>query len=74
MTTLKKSTEYTSITLMSGKECTARIEPSEEKGVRYHYNGTVIEATLENVVSTDHCVVLGNGKEKITLTHIKALQ
>lgn len=73
MTTLKKSTEYTSITLMSGKECTARIEPSEEKGVRYHYNGTVIEATLENVISTDHCVVLGNGKEKITLTeHLNA--
>lgn len=68
MTTLKKTAKYSSVALMSGKDCEAVIEPSDVKGVRFHFDDETIEATLDNVVSTEHCVVLGNGKKKITLT------
>ena len=69
MATLKKSVTFSSVALMTGKECTATIEPSEEKGIRYHFEDGVVEGKIENVVSTDHCVVFGNRQvKKIILT------
>lgn len=74
MTTLKKSVTFSSIALMTGKDCEARIEPSEEKGIRYHFDGNMVEACIDNVISTDHCVVFGNDNvKKIMLTeHLSA--
>lgn len=69
MATIKKTVEYTSVSLMTGIDCTATVVPSDEKGIRYHYNDGCVEACLENVVATDHCVVLGNKSvKKIMLT------
>ena len=69
MATLKKSVEYSSVALMSGKDCTVKIEPSEEKGIRYHFDGGMVEGIIDNVISTDHCVVFGNKQvKKIVLT------
>lgn len=69
MATLKKSTSFTSVALMTGKDCTASIEPSEEKGIRFHFEDGVVEGCLDNVISTDHCVVFGNEQvKKIMLT------
>lgn len=69
MATLKKSVEFSSVALMTGKDCVAKIEPSDEKGIRYHFDNGVVEAKIENVISTDHCVVFGNQQvKKIMLT------
>jgi UDP-3-O-acyl-N-acetylglucosamine deacetylase len=69
MSTLKKSATFTSIALMTGKECTVQIEPSEKKGIRYHFKDGEVEGRIENVISTDHCVVFGNKEvKKIVLT------
>lgn len=69
MTTIKKQVEYSSVALMTGIDCTAKIVPSEEKGIRYHFKDGCVEACIENVVDTNHCVVLGNNSvKKIMLT------
>ncbi len=69
MATLKDKTSFSSVALMTGKDCTATLEPSDEKGVRYHFEDGVVEGKLENVISTDHCVVFGNKEvKKIVLT------
>jgi len=69
MSTIKKTVEYSSVGLMTGIDCTATVVPSEEKGIRYHYKDGCVEANLDNVVATDHCVVLGNKTvKKIMLT------
>lgn len=67
MTTLKKEIELNSVALMSGKESCAKICPSKQKGLRFHINNDVIEANVDNVIATDHCVVIGNKKNKIIL-------
>ena len=69
MATLKKTATFTSVGLMTRKDCTATLEPSDKKGIRYHFEDGVVEGTIENVVSTDHCVVFGNKEvKKIMLT------
>ena len=69
MATLKKTATFTSVGLMTGKDCTATLEPSDKKGIRYHFEDGVVEGAIENVVSTDHCVVFGNKEvKKIMLT------
>ena len=69
MGTLKKSATFSSIALMTGKDCTATLEPSEQKGIRYHFQDEVVEGNIDNVISTDHCVVFGNKQvKKIMLT------
>lgn len=52
---------------MSGIECTAKVVPSTEQGIRFHFKGHTIEACLENVVSTEHCTVIGNKDVQIIL-------
>lgn len=74
MTTILKEVEITGNGLMKNKPCTVNIFPSKTGKIRYFVNGSEpIEACVENVVSTDHCVVLGNKKSKAILTeHITA--
>ncbi len=67
MGTITKEFIVKSAALMTGIESEARVCPSEKKGIRFHFNGETIEAVVENVVSTEHCTVLGNSKIKIML-------
>lgn len=71
MKTLKSKTIMSGNGLMSNVPATFEICPSDTKGIRFHINDSIIEAKPENVVSTDHCVVLAdvqNGaKNKIAL-------
>lgn len=67
METALNETEISSVSLMSGIECTARVVPSTEKGIRFHFNGHTVEACLDNVVSTEHCTVIGNKDVQIVL-------
>lgn len=45
---------------MSNIPSTFELCPSDKKGIRFNINGSTIEANVNNVVSTDHCVVLAN--------------
>lgn len=67
METALKEIEISSVSLMSGIECTARVVPSTEKGIRFHFGSHTVEASLENVVSTEHCTVIGNKDVQIIL-------
>lgn len=67
MTTIKKETVVSSIALMTGTPCEARLVPSDLKGIRIHFGGQCVEAKVENVVSTEHCTVLGNANVQIML-------
>jgi len=67
MTTLKKETSAKSVALMTGAECEAKLVPSQEKGLRFHFGGQTVEAKVENVVSTEHCTVIGNANVQIML-------
>lgn len=62
MTTLKSKFEIKGNGLMSGIETVLEVSPREKKGIRFHINNAIIEANLHNVVSTEHCVVLGDVK------------
>jgi len=73
MITLKKETSITGNGLMKNKPCTVKFIPSKKGGIRYFLDGEEFIAEAENVVSTDHCVVLGNGKARAMLTeHLTA--
>lgn len=65
--TIAKETSVTSKGLMTGIECTAKLVPSEQKGIRFHLGSNVIEAHVDNVVSTEHCTVIGNENIKVML-------
>lgn len=67
MTTLKKEIYAKSVALMTGAECEARLVPSQKQGIRFHFGGQTIEAKVENVVSTEHCTVIGNANAQIML-------
>lgn len=69
MSTLKKETEIAGICLMDGKESNVRLLPSDKKGIYFYPDNsdTGIKACLENVVSTQNCVVLGNNNKNIKL-------
>lgn len=74
MVTLKKETEITGNGLMKNKPCTVKFFPSNTGKIRYFVKGQdAFEATTENVISTEHCVVLGNKKSQAMLTeHLSA--
>lgn len=74
MTTILKEVEITGNGLMKNKPCTVNFFPSKSGKIRYFVKGAEpIEADAANVVSTDHCVVLGNNKAKAILTeHLNA--
>lgn len=65
--TILKETSVTSKGLMTGVDCTARLVPSEVKGIRFHLGDNVIDANVDNVVSTEHCTVIGNQDIKVML-------
>ena len=60
MNTIKNEAQISSVSLMSGKECNAKILPSNEQGIRFHLGDSSVLAHIDNLVSTQHCVVLGN--------------
>ncbi len=60
MKTVKSSFKVNGAGLMSGAPVELEIKPSDEKGIRFYINDGVVEAKLENVVSTEHCVVLAD--------------
>lgn len=67
MTTIAKEFEITSQGLMTGLESKVKCMPSDEKGIRFHVGNEIVEAKVENVVATDHCVVVGNQNAKVML-------
>ena len=67
MATIKKEVVLKSVALMTGAECEAKVCPSNEKGLRFHIGGGVVEANIDNVVSTEHCTVIGNQYVKVML-------
>ncbi len=74
MTTIKKEISISGNGLMKNKPCTVTLKPSKEGKIRYFIKDyEPFEACVENVVATDHCVVLGSGKAKAMLTeHLTA--
>ncbi|MCD7779885.1 MAG: UDP-3-O-acyl-N-acetylglucosamine deacetylase [Candidatus Gastranaerophilales bacterium] len=56
-----------SVALMTGIPSEARVCPSDKKGLRFHFNEKLIEADIDNVVSTEHCTVIGNSEIKVML-------
>lgn len=67
MTTIVKEFEITSQGLMTGLESKVKCMPSNEKGIRFHVGNEIVEAKVENVIATDHCVVVGNQNVKVML-------
>ena len=67
MNVMKKEIVLKSVALMTGIDSEAKICPSDNKGIRFHFNGKTIEAHIDNVVSTQHCTVIGNSDVKIML-------
>ena len=73
MITIKKEIQITGNGLMKNKPCTVKFYPSKEGKIRYFVGGEEFEALAEDVVSTDHCVVLGKNKAQAMLTeHLTA--
>lgn len=70
MTTILKEIEISGNGLMKNRPCTARLMPSREGKIRFFVENSFspIILDVDNVESTNHCVVLGNKKDKIMLT------
>ncbi len=67
MATINKEVILNSVALMTGINSEAKVCPSEKKGIRFHFNNKTIEANIDNVVSTEHCTVIGNNEIKVML-------
>ncbi len=74
MPTLKKEIKISGNGLMKNKPCEVTLFPSNTGKIRYFVKGKgEFEACVDNVLSTDHCVVLGNKDSKAILTeHLTA--
>lgn len=74
MITLKKEIKISGNGLMKNKPCDVTLFPSDFGKIRYFVKGKdSFEANVDNVLATDHCVVLGTQKAKAMLTeHITA--
>lgn len=72
--TIAEETVVSSKGLMTGVECSARLVPSDKKGIRFHIGEQVVEANVDSVVSTEHCVVVGNtsGAKVMLIEHFMA--
>jgi len=70
MTTILNKIEISGKSLMKNQDCSVQILPSKEGKIRFFVKSSAnpIVLDIENVVSTDHCVVLGNKKDKVMLT------
>jgi UDP-3-O-[3-hydroxymyristoyl] N-acetylglucosamine deacetylase len=68
MGTIKTEVKIYGVALMSGEKSEVHIFPSDKKGIRFFVNGKdAIEAIVDNVVSTQNCVVLANQNGQIGL-------
>ncbi len=74
MGTLKKQIEITGNGLMKNKPCKVTFFPSNEGKIRYFVKGEeAFTADIDNLISTDHCVTLGNKKSRVMLEeHLSA--
>ena len=74
MTTILKEISVSGNGLMKNKPCTVNFFPSKTGKIRYFVKGgEPFEASVENVLSTEHCVVLGDKKSRAMLTeHLTA--
>ena len=74
MTTLKKEVKIVGNGLMKNKPCEVTIFPSSTGQIRYFVKDKdSFIANTDNVLSTEHCVVLGSKKVKAMLTeHLTA--
>ena len=74
MVTLKKEVKLVGNGLMKNKPCEVTLFPSRSGKIRYFVKGKDwFTADVDNVVSTDHCVVLGNRGARAMLTeHLSA--
>lgn len=70
MTTILNEIEITGNSLMKNRESCVRVVPSSEGCIRFFVENSTepITAHVDNVISTNHCVVLGNKKNKLMLT------
>lgn len=70
MTTILNEIEVSGKGLMKNRECYVKISPSNEGVIRFFVENSPmpIIANVENVESTNHCVVLGSKRNKIMLT------
>lgn len=71
MATILDKIEIAGIGLMSGIETRVSIEPSTETGITFYPDASNIpvKACLNNVISTQHCTVLGAGDK-----HVKVVE
>lgn len=69
MTTILKKIEVTGNSLMKNRHCTVTLSPSSEGKIRFFVENAQepIELDIDNVVSTNHCVVLGHKRTKLML-------
>ena len=74
MTTIKKEISISGNGLMKNKPCKVSFFQSNEVKIRYIVKRNEgFEADVDNVLSTDHCVVIGNKQSKAMLTeHLTA--
>lgn len=74
MTTLKNEVKISGSGLMKNKPCDVTLIPSKLGQIRYFVKGNEpFVANVDNVLATDHCVVLGDKKSKAMLTeHLTA--
>ena len=63
MKTVKSSFKVSGAGLMFAAPVDLTIKPSSNKGIRFFIDYGMVEAKIENVISTEHCVVLAD-KEK----------
>lgn len=72
--TIKNEIKISGNGLMKNKLCDVILKPSHTGLIRYFIkDNEPFEANVENVLATDHCVVLGNKKAKAMLTeHLTA--
>jgi len=68
MTTLAKEIRISGNTLMKNLDCEVVIKPSDSGKIRFFVGDTLdwFSAEVDNVIATDHCIVLGS-KNKRTL-------
>lgn len=67
MGTIKQEVVLKSVALMTGVESEVKVCPSNKKGIRFHLMNKTVEATIDSVVSTEHCTVIGNNDIKVML-------
>ena len=74
MVTLKKEVKLIGNGLMKNKPCEVTLFPSKSGKIRYFVKGKDwFTADVDNVVSTDHCVVMGTRGARAMLTeHLSA--